>query len=661
MPNPGDIRAARVFIELFVEDSKVVRGLRKAAYQFETFGRTWQRAGLWTMGAGVAIIGGLVAAGKQFADVGLEIQAMSKRTGIGVEAMSALAYAAKMSAVDIDTLQVGIRRMEFNIRQLEEGASEVVKTFKDLKVTWSDLKDLKPQDQFLLIADSLQKVQNVSERGALAQGVFGRGGTRLLPMGDAARIGELTGEARTKGLVPTEAEVSRAVELKMTMVELTTAMKQLAFTVGSNVAPMMQLAAKSLAEYVEGMVRAQRESPNSVSTLMSIGSAAIGAGAAMTALGLGTRAVAFGIAVLVAPVGLLMAGLVALSGAAAGLGLMAEAQNEAWEAETKRVEVLAERYKELRDAKRKLTPEEEVEMAAAEPTMIERLQNEVRMLVEEWNKLDAKVQAGRAAWNRTMAPEWKMRMKEIESEVAIRADQLEALRKVHEARKTALVDEERGWARGEMERRWAEELATVRAKAIKDELEQEIELINLRYEAELRKAEQVLADTTDLRKAQIEEISQAEERATEKAQKEELDFQKRTLDANLEAGNKRRSLEDEIARARIEATMAGAKKDAALLELERSIAIREGAAAGLDVDLINQFFDWRRAAMKGGGVAYGGAGTFEAGVSWGLGGGSVFERIARATEEMARKMGTKGLIDTAYPPGTQGELNIGTA
>ncbi|TVQ64490.1 MAG: hypothetical protein EA379_01345, partial [Phycisphaerales bacterium] len=83
----GGIRAGRAFVELGVDD-RMARGLRNAQRRLQAFG-----AGVRAIGTGFTAIGGAVLAPlglatRTFARAGDELDKMSARTGISVEALS---------------------------------------------------------------------------------------------------------------------------------------------------------------------------------------------------------------------------------------------------------------------------------------------------------------------------------------------------------------------------------------------------------------------------------------------------------------------------------------------------------------------------------------------------------------------------------------------
>ena len=55
MPSTGAIRAGRAFVELFADDSKLVRGLKRASAKLRAFGESVRNMGLKLMGLGAAV------------------------------------------------------------------------------------------------------------------------------------------------------------------------------------------------------------------------------------------------------------------------------------------------------------------------------------------------------------------------------------------------------------------------------------------------------------------------------------------------------------------------------------------------------------------------------------------------------------------------------
>ena len=94
MPSARGIRAGRAFVELFADDSKLVRGLRRAEKRLKAFGDRIRNFGLKIAGLGTAMLTPMLGAAKAFSSMGDQVAKMAKRTGLSVEALSELRFVA---------------------------------------------------------------------------------------------------------------------------------------------------------------------------------------------------------------------------------------------------------------------------------------------------------------------------------------------------------------------------------------------------------------------------------------------------------------------------------------------------------------------------------------------------------------------------------------
>jgi phage-related minor tail protein len=70
----GAIRAGRAFVELFTDDSKMVRGLQAAALKIKTFGKEMSQVGMTTMLWSGAVAAGFLWAGNMAAEFDNQMQ-----------------------------------------------------------------------------------------------------------------------------------------------------------------------------------------------------------------------------------------------------------------------------------------------------------------------------------------------------------------------------------------------------------------------------------------------------------------------------------------------------------------------------------------------------------------------------------------------------------
>ena len=114
-----DIRAGGAYIELFTKDLSLQKGLQAASRQVASFALGVASLGttMSSWGKKILALGGLIAApvtamSKGWAALGDDLADMATRTGLSVEALSALKYAAEVTTTEFDAVEKGIRKMQ---------------------------------------------------------------------------------------------------------------------------------------------------------------------------------------------------------------------------------------------------------------------------------------------------------------------------------------------------------------------------------------------------------------------------------------------------------------------------------------------------------------------------------------------------------------------
>lgn len=309
-PRPGAIRAGLAFVELFADDSQLVRGLRSAQRRLIAFGTSVQALGRRMFLMGSAVLAPLVASTRVFASMGDSLAKMSQRTGISVEALSELGYAAEQSGTDIASLEGGIRRMQRMLTDAAQGSRAATDELARLGLSVADLADLTPDQQFALLADRLSRIQDPALRAASAMRLFGRGGAALLPLmrDGAAGIEALRKQARDLGLTISTEDAQAAEVFSDRLSDLWKVIKVGVFSVGASLAPVLQ-------DYAIQATRAAKLTADWIKENRALIGTVFKVAAGVTAAGLGLIAL-----------GKLIAGIgLAAKGAAVGLGLLAAA------------------------------------------------------------------------------------------------------------------------------------------------------------------------------------------------------------------------------------------------------------------------------------------------------------------------------------------------
>lgn len=175
---------------------QVERDQKKAAEESK---RAWERAGA---AIGVAIAGavaGLTFAAKANIDFADAAGEAAESAGVATEAYTALAYAAKLSGVEQETLTKSLNKLN---KGIAENSEELV----NLGISTTDASGkLKSADAVLIeLADRFAGMEDGAEKAALASRIFGeRAGPDLVRLLNQGSIGiqELTEEARKLGVV----------------------------------------------------------------------------------------------------------------------------------------------------------------------------------------------------------------------------------------------------------------------------------------------------------------------------------------------------------------------------------------------------------------------------------------------------------------------------
>ncbi|MFZ6755754.1 hypothetical protein ACO0K9_00925 [Undibacterium sp. Ji50W] len=126
-----------------------------------------------------------------------EMHRLSERTGVTVEALSALRGVARMSGTDMAEVATGMQKLSKNMVEAQDGTGKTAEAMKLLGISLKDSNGhLKSADQVTLeVAKSMQQYQDGAGKTAVAMNIFGKAGANLLPMlAELAEKGNLNGK-----------------------------------------------------------------------------------------------------------------------------------------------------------------------------------------------------------------------------------------------------------------------------------------------------------------------------------------------------------------------------------------------------------------------------------------------------------------------------------
>lgn len=127
------------------------------------------------------------------------------RTGLSVEAVQELGFAASQSGADIDTLAGGLKALSDKADSASKGGQDAARALRQVGLSGKDIKSGQvPLDAALgQIADRFAALPDGARKSALAVDLFGGAGVKLIPFLNKGSegIGALRAEAQRLGVV----------------------------------------------------------------------------------------------------------------------------------------------------------------------------------------------------------------------------------------------------------------------------------------------------------------------------------------------------------------------------------------------------------------------------------------------------------------------------
>ncbi len=321
MANARSIRAGRAFVELFADDSKLVRGLRRAERKVKAFGDSIRNLGLKTVALGAAILAPLAASARLFAGYGDSVAKMARRTGLSVEALSELQFAAGQSGVAVSDLENGVRRMQRTAFDAQRGLKSATDALAALGLSADALAGLSTEAQFKLLAERISRIEDPTRKAAIAMQLFGRSGTQLLPLfaSGAHGIEVLQAEARRLGLTLSGEDAQAAEAFSDTLDRLWKVVRMGVFNIGSALAPTLEALAERFTRVAMAVSAWIKQNQGFIVSALKLGAVIVGVGIALTVLGTIISGIGSVLGVLASVIGAVLAVLKVLAAAIAFL------------------------------------------------------------------------------------------------------------------------------------------------------------------------------------------------------------------------------------------------------------------------------------------------------------------------------------------------------
>jgi len=236
------------------------------------FGKVASEAGklqssVASVGAGFAALGGAAVAGlsvigfgekiKESIDLADSFNKLSQKTGVAVESLSRLNYAAGLSDVSTEALSTGLKKLNLNISAAANGSAEQATLFKSLGISVKDVAgNVVSADKVLSqLADRFAESGDNADKTAIAVAALGKSGADLIPFLNAGSkgLGEMGDEAQKLGIVLGSDFAKSAEEFNDNIAKISLASQGLFVTLAGDLVKGLGATAKAMAEAsVEG-------------------------------------------------------------------------------------------------------------------------------------------------------------------------------------------------------------------------------------------------------------------------------------------------------------------------------------------------------------------------------------------------------------------------
>jgi hypothetical protein len=277
MPGTNDVKAGGAFVEIFAKSERFHKSLKEAERDWMHFGATLMRIGGAMVATGFSIGGALFAAAKHAANVGSEFVDMAERTGLSVESLSAFKFALGQTGATIEEFEVAVKKMQKAI-----ASDESAKKFDEIGLSLTDLRRMEPHEQIVMLAEAIDQIQSPAFKTAAALEIFGKAGTKLLPLfsGGAEGLQKLLARAQELGLVMSTEDAKAAEMFGDSLETIQNIASRAVSVIGSSMIPAFQ----GLADWItENAAVASRWVDENRGLIINVAVAGI----AITALGAG--------------------------------------------------------------------------------------------------------------------------------------------------------------------------------------------------------------------------------------------------------------------------------------------------------------------------------------------------------------------------------------
>ena len=221
-----------------MEDARVLvhidgdtKGIDKAAGEASNKLSKFKGIAKGVAGATAAVGTAAAATAKAFwnganatAQYGDNIDKASQKLKLSSNTYQEMDYILQRNGASIDSLTIGMKNITKDLANFSNGSKDAAKKYEALGISMKGVNgETKNEEQMMYsVISSLMEMEDVTQRNAAAQEIFGRNAAELLPMLNAGseEFDKLQWEARDYGMVMSEDAVKASAAFEDSLLKL---------------------------------------------------------------------------------------------------------------------------------------------------------------------------------------------------------------------------------------------------------------------------------------------------------------------------------------------------------------------------------------------------------------------------------------------------------
>jgi len=243
---------ASLIVSVGADIGRLHTDVQKIQGSFDSVGSMAKKVG--GLIAGAFTISAVTSAISAYSEFTGKLTDLSAKTGIGVEALQRLKFAAEQNGGTLDQVTTAVTKLGAN---LAGGKGSAVGAMSALGLSMNDIRSMAPDKAFTTIADAIAKIPDPMAQSKLAMDLFGKSGADLLPM-MKGNLSATANEAQRLGLVMGADAVAAGDKFGDTMAALTLVGQATIGQVLTPMIPALTAVAQWLGNFVPAAITATR-------------------------------------------------------------------------------------------------------------------------------------------------------------------------------------------------------------------------------------------------------------------------------------------------------------------------------------------------------------------------------------------------------------------